>query len=307
MATRSDRPDDPRLGIAAFLAATVLVLAALVAYARNPALFARGRKYEARFESVAGLNAGDEVRYGGLPVGSVTSIELDTADATRIVVHFRVRKRAPVRTDTRASITQVGLLGEPYLNLRPGSADALPMPVGGTLLSDDNLSFQDAMTQLARFFEHSDTLFAGVQRFSSTNPWDRLDRTLRRFDELLVNTARNADRVAARLDTASGQLSTVLTHTDRLIGSIDSTVKGAGPGVGAAQREALATLRETRALVADVRSALQQGGGVDQLMRDLAIATDNLARLSTRLERDPTSVLKRRALPRKTAGPPVRD
>ena len=307
MAATRVRPDDPRLGIAAFLAATVLVLAALVAYARNPALFARGREYQARFQSVAGLNQGDEVRYGGLPVGSVTSIDLDTGEATRIVVRFRVRKRAPVRTDTRASITQLGLLGEPYLNLRPGSADAPPMPIGGTLPSEDNLSFQDAMTQLARFFEHSDTLFAGVQRFSATNPWERLDRTLTRFEDLLVSTGRNADRVAARLDTASLQLSSVLAHTDRLIGSIDSTVKQAGPGVGQAQREALATLRETRALVADVRGALQQGGGVDQLMRDLAIATDNLARLSTRLERDPTSVLKRRALPKKTAGPPLRD
>ena len=307
MPPRTIRRDDPRLGIAAFLGATVLVLAALIAYARNPALFARGREYQARFESVAGLNAGDEVRYGGLPVGSVTSIELDSADVTRIVVHFRVRKRAPVRTDTRASITQVGLLGEPYLNLRPGSSTAPPMPIGGTLPSDDNLSFQDAMTQLARFFEHTDTLFAGVQRFSSTNPWDRLDRTLSRFDELLASTGRNADRVAARLDTASIQLSDVLAHTDRLVASIDSTVKAAGPGVGSAQREVLATLRETRALVGDVRGAMQQGGGVDQLMRDLAVATDNLARLSTRIERDPTSVLKRRALPKKTAGPPLRD
>ena len=31
----------------------------------------------------------------------------------------------------------------------------------------------------------------------------------------------------------------------------------------------------------------------------LAVATDNLARLSTRIERDPTSVLKQRALPKK--------
>lgn len=304
---RPMRHDDPRLGIAAFLAATVLVLAALVAYARNPALFARGREYRATFESVAGLNEGDEVRYGGLPVGSVTSIDLDSADQTRIVVTFRVRKRAPVRVDTRASITQVGLLGEPYLNLRPGSPSAPLLPVGGTLPSDDNLSFQDAMTQLARFFEHSDTLFAGVQRFSATNPWDRLDRTLRKFDDLITTTERNTNRVAARLDTATLQLSAVLDHTDRLIASVDSAVKSAGPGVGTTQREALAALRETRSLVVDLRGALQQGGGVDQLMRNLAVATDNLARLSTRLERDPTSVLKRRELPKKTAGPALRD
>ena len=301
------RHDDPRLSIAAFLGATILVLAALVAYARNPSLFARGREYQAAFRSVAGLNAGDEVRYGGLPVGSVTDIDIDTADATRIVVHFRIRKRVPIRVDTRASITQVGLLGEPFLNLRPGAPTAALLAAGGTVPSDENLSFQDAMTQLARFFEHTDTVFGGLQRFASTNPWDRLDRTITHFDQLVSNASRTSDRVMTRLDTTSDQISRVLGHTDRLIVTMDSALNTAGPGFSSTQREALATLRETRSLVADVRDALQQGGGVDQLMRNLAVATDNLARLSARLERDPTSVLKRRELPKKTAGPALRD
>ena len=301
------RHDDPRLSIAAFLGATILVLAALVAYARNPSLFARGREYQAPFRSVAGLNAGDEVRYGGLPVGSVTSIDIDSADATRIVVRFRVRHRVPIRVDTRAAITQVGLLGEPYLNLRPGDRNAPLLAVGGTVQTEENLSFQDAMTELARFFEHSDTIFGGLQRFVATNPWERLDRTMTHFDQLVTNTSRNSDRVMTRLDTASAQISHVLAHTDRLIASLDSAINTAGPGFNSTQREALATLRETRQLVADVREGLQQGGGVDQLMRNLAVATDNLARLSARLERDPTSVLKRRELPKKTAGPALRD
>jgi phospholipid/cholesterol/gamma-HCH transport system substrate-binding protein len=301
------RYDDPRLSIAAFLGATILVLAALVAYARNPSLFARGREYQAAFRSVAGLNPGDEVRYGGLPVGSVTSIDIDSTDATRIVVHFRIRKRVPIRVDTRAAITQVGLLGEPYLNLRAGAPDAPLLAVGGTVQTEENLSFQDAMTQLARFFEHTDTIFGGLQRFAATNPWDRLDRTITHFDQLVTTASRSSDRVMTRLDTASEQISRVLAHTDRLIATLDSAVASAGPGIGSTQREALSTLKETRALVADVRDAMQQGGGVDQLMRNLAVATDNLARLSARLERDPTSVLKRRELPKKTAGPALRD
>lgn len=301
------RHDDPRLSIAAFLGGTILVLAALVAYARNPSLFARGREYHAAFRSVAGLNPGDEVRYGGLPIGSVTSIDIDSADATRIVVQFRVRKRVPIRVDTRASITQVGLLGEPFLNLRAGTPDAPLLAVGGGVKTEENLSFQDAMTELARFFEHTDTIFGGLQRFAATNPWERLDRTITHVDQLVTSATRSSDRVMMQLDTTSGQISRVLAHTDRLIATLDSAVGRTGPGLDSTQREALATLRDTRALVADVREAMAQGGGVDQLMRNLAVATDNLARLSARLERDPTSVLKRRELPKKTAGPALRD
>ena len=52
---------------------------------------------------------------------------------------------------------------------------------------------------------------------------------------------------------------------------------------------------------------MQQEGGVDQLVRNISHTADNLARLTERLERDPSSVLQRRATPVKVAGPRVRD
>src|SRR5437763_12435128 len=119
---------EARFGIIWLLSGTLLVLAALLVLARYPGVFRTGIEYRAVFKSVAGLNKGDEVRYGGLPVGSVTRMDIDPADPTRIIVAFRVRRGTPVRADTKASITQVGLLGAPYLHLDPGSRTALAVP-----------------------------------------------------------------------------------------------------------------------------------------------------------------------------------
>lgn len=298
---------DPRLAIVGFLSSAVIALVFIIAYARNPALFQRGKDFRAVFRSAAGLNLGDDVRYGGVRVGLVTDIAIDSADVTRIAVRIRVKNSTPVRVDTRATITQVGLLGEPYLALTPGSNQAQALASGSTLKSDESMSVQDAMTQLARFFERTDTLLTGAQRFASTNPWDRLDRTLTRFDKLIESTATNSDKVLGQVDVASERLTSMLARTDRLIAHADSALQAATPGIGETQREALSTLRDTRELVAQLREALDQGGGVEQLVRDLGTTTDNLARLTTRLERDPSSLLKKRSLPRKTAGPPLRD
>ena len=82
---------------------------------------------------------GDEVRYGGLLVGQVTKLDLSEEDPTQIVVTFRVRRKTPMRTDTKASITQVGFLGAPYLNLTPGRSDALPLPPGSRVASVDQM------------------------------------------------------------------------------------------------------------------------------------------------------------------------
>jgi hypothetical protein len=43
------------------------------------------------------------------------------------------------------------------------------------------------------------------------------------------------------------------------------------------------------------------------MVRNLTSASDNIARLSERLNRDPTSLLKQRAAPNKPAGPRARD
>lgn len=295
--------NDSRRTIWAFLGATFVVLVALVAIARYPNLLARGRQYHSVFRSAAGLDVGDEVRYGGLVVGAVTRMKFDPADPTRILVTYKVKRDTPMRTDTRASIGQVGFLGEPYLALRPGAAQAPILADNSVVPSDESASFQEAMSRLASFLDRADTLMGSAERIAKMTPWERIDRLFARLDTLVASTTKGSDRVFTSLDRSSEQLSDVLTRTERVVANIDTTVQTARPDLQATQREMLGTLREMRVLVADLRDAMQEGGGVDKLMRNVSAASDNLARLSERIERDPTSVLQRRAPPKKVVGP----
>jgi len=294
---------ESRLGILAFLGGTALVLVAIVAFARYPSLFHRGSEYRAAFKNVAGLNLGDEVRYGGLIVGSVTRLTLDPADATRVEVTFRVRPQTPMRTDTYATISQVGLLGQPYLNLEPGLPTSPALPPRSRVPTRDNLTFQDAMSRLAVFLDRADTLLHGVERIAASSPWDRIDRTLSRVDALLSNAAAGSGRVIDNLDQATVQLAGMLERTERLISSLDTAFRDASPGLRQAQREALAAMRDMRALIGDVRDATGDGDRLARIVDNLAAASDDLARLADRLEKEPTSVLSRRQPPKKTAGP----
>ena len=294
---------DTRRTIWAFLGLVGLVLITLVAIARNPSMIARGREFHSVFRSAAGLDVGDDVRYGGLVVGSVTRMAFDTTDRTRILVTYRVKRGTPMRTDTRASLGQVGFLGEPYLSLRPGATEAPGLATGSRVPADETASFQEAMGRLASFLDRADTLMGSAERIAKMTPWERIDRLFARLDTLVASSTTGADRVFSSLDKTSEQLTGVLARTERVVAAIDTTVATARPDLQSTQREMLATMREVRVLVSDVRDAMQEGGGVDKLMRNVSAASDNLARLSERIERDPTSVLQRRALPKKVAGP----
>lgn len=298
---------EQRFGIVAFLAAGAIALAGLILFSNYPSIFNRGREYHSIFGSVAGLNVGDEVRYGGLLVGQVTTVDLSEENPTQIVVTFRVRRKTPVRVDTKASITQVGFLGAPYLNLTPGKSDAAPLPPGSRVASVDQMNFQDALSRLASFFERADTLLNSAERLAKASPLDRIDRTLDQAERLVSTANAGTGKIFSQLDTATQRLSSVLNRTDRLITQLDAGLKTATPELASTQKEAVATLREMRTLVSDLRDALNEGGGADEMVRNLAATADNLNRLTTRLERDPTSVLKKREPPKKTVGPKVNE
>jgi len=300
----------PRFSILGFLAVTLLVLAALLVFARYPAVFRTGVEYRTVFNSVAGLNRGTAVRFGGIPVGMVTGLAIDDANPTRVLVRFRVKRSTPVRVDTRAAIAQVGFLGEPYLELRAGRPGQSALAEGATLQSIETPSLQEAVTRLATFLDRADTLVGSLERLSSSSPLRHADQTLARIDQLVASAGRGTNAAFTQLDQASrqvgrvsDQLGRLAERSERLVVSLDTILRGSGPGLATTQREALATLQDLRTLVADLQSALDQGGGVDQLVRNLSLTTDNLARLTSRLERDPGSLLKKQASPVKVVGP----
>jgi phospholipid/cholesterol/gamma-HCH transport system substrate-binding protein len=298
---------DSRAGLLAFLAATMVVLTALIALARYPSLFRGGDEYRIVFRTVPGLSLGDEVRYGGLLVGSITSLELDPDDPTRILVRIRVRRETPVRTDTHAEINQIGLLGAPYLNLVPGSRNAPELEPGGAIPSVDNLSFQDAMSRLAQFLDRADTLLVGFERVASASPVDRMYAAFAGVDSLVSEMRAGANRVFNGFDSTSVQLAQLIDRTDILLQTIDTTIAAAGPELSDAQQEMRKTLRDMQLLVSELRTSTDHGRSVESIVRDLKTTSDNLARLTDRLERDPSSVLDRRRSPTKPVGPPPRD
>jgi phospholipid/cholesterol/gamma-HCH transport system substrate-binding protein len=75
-------------------------------------------------ESVSGLAVGDPVKYRGVDVGAVKTMAIDSADPRLVQVDVRLRKDAPVKTDTKASLELKGITGTVFIELSGGSANA---------------------------------------------------------------------------------------------------------------------------------------------------------------------------------------
>jgi phospholipid/cholesterol/gamma-HCH transport system substrate-binding protein len=75
-------------------------------------------------ESVSGMALGDPVKFHGVDIGTVKAMALDPADPRKVQVDVRLRKEAPVKTDTKASLKLKGITGVVYIELNGGAPDA---------------------------------------------------------------------------------------------------------------------------------------------------------------------------------------
>ena len=265
-------------------------------------VFVRGPEYAAAFPNVSGLGEGAEVRYAGLAVGKVRRVAVDSADPRQVLVTFRVDEGTPVRTSTHAAVVGAGASPATYVNLRPGPLNAPAARPGTRLGVEEGPTVEDVLLRVTALLDRSDTLLAATAPLTRGDFFGQLARTTARVDTLVTAASQSSGRWGPRVERALRQTEALLARTDRVVAALDS----ARPALARAPGEAVATLAASRALLTDVRSGVEQGGGLRELMRNLTSAGENLSRLSARLERDPLSALQGRRNPPKPAGPALR-
>ena len=104
------------------LGAIVLIVAIVFlgfAYSASQLGDESGYELIARFDRVDGLQLGNDVRIGGIKVGTVVDQSLDPA-TYRAEVRFTVREDVELPADSSISVAMDGLLGGKYLSVVPG-------------------------------------------------------------------------------------------------------------------------------------------------------------------------------------------
>src|SRR5919109_3677562 len=181
-----------------------------------------------------------DVRISGVSVGRVKSIDLDDEGLAEAEIEIQERY-APIADDTRATLRQKTLLGETYVELTPGSADASPtpenpLPEGGELppaqVSDavqlDEIfrtfdeptreAFQTWQQEVSIALRHRGADLSAA--IGNLGPFaSDLDRLLRILDTQRIATrgfVRDTGEVFQALSERQGQLRGLIENSERV-------------------------------------------------------------------------------------------
>jgi phospholipid/cholesterol/gamma-HCH transport system substrate-binding protein len=154
-----------RLG--AFIVGTLAILAAgIFIIGSKQYLFSSTYQLKAQFDNVAGLDAGGDVRVGGVHVGTVHDIVLPHQPGERVTVVMDLSQSTHeiIKRDSVATIETEGLLGNQYLAISFGSMGIADVRNGDTIASQPPLEMADLLQKTSGILDSSQQAIQNATR-----------------------------------------------------------------------------------------------------------------------------------------------
>ncbi|WP_108663266.1 MlaD family protein [Acuticoccus kandeliae] len=167
-------------------------------------------------EPVTGLSNGGSVLFNGIRVGEVTRLEFAPEGGDNVIAITRLNPRAPIKTDTVATLGFQGLTGVAYISLSGGSESAPSLFAREEVVDEDEDGIPDPPT-----IEAATSTFTNVVD-TATSVLQRLNSTLDTVDQLLTDNRDNVNTVVANVKTFTDALAESAPQISGLIDDVSN-------------------------------------------------------------------------------------
>ncbi|MBN8696403.1 MAG: MCE family protein [Bacteroidetes bacterium] len=209
------------------LIGTALLIVALYLIGSKQNLFGSTFTLKAQFYNVNGLMAGNNVRFTGIDVGTVESVEIinDTTVSVTMIIEDKVQEF--IKKNAVAIVGTDGLMGNKLVNIIPTDGPAEGVEDGDMLLSRNPVGTDDMMRTLnitnENVREITEEIKLIVQKLNSPNSlWSILMDTIvaENVKQAIVNIKVTGERTAL----ITGDLNRIVKHVREGKGTIGALV-----------------------------------------------------------------------------------
>ena len=276
---------------------TLVASVALLLFALWAAKYSSEKEWQAYAvifdEPVTGLSEGSSVQYNGISVGTVETLRLAPEDPRRVIATLRVQDDAPVKTDTRAKMSQSGITGPPFIQLTGGSPKAKRLTLVDTREVPVIRTESSALQNIA---DTANRLVSRMDAVLSDENVQHVAKTLANIEALTASLAAQREDmrlIIADARVSSAELRSTLTRADDVVGDVDRELANKLPALVGKLDSTLTKLESAaggaESIVNDNRGAISSFandglGQVAPTLSELRALTRDLRQVTDRLE-----------------------
>jgi len=252
---------------------TLLFVAAVYFMGNQQNLLGRNFVLSVDFGNVNGLQAGNNVRFNGIDVGTIRDIQIISDSSLRVNMLIRDEVQAYIRQDAIASIGSDGLVGNMLVNISPGSSSSPPVNDGDIIQSFTRTEANDIMNTLGKTNENIALISHNLLEITDKIKKGQGTLAMLLSDESLADDLK---ATAAQLRATS----TYLANSSQTFQSLTQAVSDGEGLLGQLTRDTLLLGQVSTSLFA-LDSLLQ--GGLGSIFQQLDSSAAQINQVSQRL------------------------
>jgi phospholipid/cholesterol/gamma-HCH transport system substrate-binding protein len=253
-----------RLVGAFVLIALAVIVSLIFVNSRFAHFFQSSVTYNAYLRSAEGITTDTMVKISGLEVGRVSDVVIAPDNRIHVSMDVQERYRDLVRTDSKAAISKLSVLGKATIELTAGSPHTPVLAPGSTIQVEEPMSMDQLIAELTPVMESVKKTLERVGQLADVIEPQRVAQSLRDLEA----TAGNMRTVTEHIAAGKGPMGTLLASPE-----LENSLRDS---MGAFQQ----VLADVRARLAEVEPVIRDAHGIT---RDTRQITDDLPELITRM------------------------
>jgi phospholipid/cholesterol/gamma-HCH transport system substrate-binding protein len=218
----------------------VLFVTTIYFVGKQKNLFGATFELNSKFNSVNGLEVGNNVRFSGINIGTVEEIEFltDTSVVIKLVIKEEVRKY--IKKDAIASISSDGLMGDKVLTISSGRDSNVIVEDNDNIASKQAIEMDDLMVSVKKSVDNAGVITAQLAQFSySMNNGngalsklvsdEEFGNSIKNMVTNLENSSNEFEKFTVKMNNGKGALSKFVSD-EKMGRMIDSTLTNVKKG-----------------------------------------------------------------------------
>jgi len=206
-----------RIGLFTFTGLLVLVLA-IFFIGNQKNLFSSTFGVFGIFKNVSGLQVGNNVRFSGINVGVVESINISTDSSVRVDLLLNENVKKYIKKDAKLSIGSDGLMGDKLVIIAPGGITSTDHIVQGSELSTViPMDMDKLMAKVSGVVTNAESLTGGLSQIVA-----KINGGQGSIGRLL-----NSDKMAKDLEGTVKQAKTTMENVHKTTSTLNTDLKAA--------------------------------------------------------------------------------